>query len=259
MTRQRRGRRPEDQREGADPSAQPRVGPDGRPDERGPIFSPPNRAPTRTPALHPYTFGSTTRAANAAAALPTPVSRWSAAGSGARAQRARGAVPPASLPARGTTSTAAERRALDPSAGPHHRPTARAARSTPFELFCAYHLGITSDGGYRIQNIHEVARRFGANAAELRQILADLGMAADDIVHSGFDLRAPRSTSWSPPRASAGAEHRSAALRGVSRYPQTDRVIGRARWRIAQRQIDETIGRDGRWSPAPRDPAGKQS
>ena len=27
----------------------------------------------------------------------------------------------------------------------------------------------------------------------------------------------------------------------------------------AQRQIDETIGRDGRWSPAPRDPAGKQS
>jgi hypothetical protein len=27
----------------------------------------------------------------------------------------------------------------------------------------------------------------------------------------------------------------------------------------AQRQIDETIGRDGRWSPTPRDPAGKQS
>ena len=47
---------------------------------------------------------------------------------------------------------------------------------------------ITTDDGYRIQNIHEVARRFGINAAELRQVLADLGMAADDIVHSGFDL-----------------------------------------------------------------------
>lgn len=55
-----------------------------------------------------------------------------------------------------------------------------------FGLFCAYHLGITEDGGYRFQNIHQVARRFGANAGVIRQLLADFRMDADVIVHSDF-------------------------------------------------------------------------
>jgi hypothetical protein len=57
-----------------------------------------------------------------------------------------------------------------------------------FSLFCAYHLGITEDGGYRFQNIHHVARRFGTNAGVIRQLLADFRMDPDVIVHSDFDM-----------------------------------------------------------------------
>jgi hypothetical protein len=58
----------------------------------------------------------------------------------------------------------------------------------PFALFCAYHLGITEDGGYRFQNIHQVAKRFGANAGVIKQLLAEFGMDCDTIVHSSFDM-----------------------------------------------------------------------
>jgi hypothetical protein len=57
-----------------------------------------------------------------------------------------------------------------------------------FALFCAYHLGITEDGGYRFQNVHQVARRFGTNAAVIKQLLAELRMDSDVIVHSDFDM-----------------------------------------------------------------------
>ncbi len=58
----------------------------------------------------------------------------------------------------------------------------------PFDLFCAYHLGITEDGGYRFQNIHQVAKRFGTNAGVIKQLLADFDMDSDAIVHSSFDM-----------------------------------------------------------------------
>lgn len=57
-----------------------------------------------------------------------------------------------------------------------------------FDLFCAYHLGITEDGGYAFQNLHHVARRFNTNASVIKQLLTDLGMDSDAIVHSGFDM-----------------------------------------------------------------------
>jgi len=58
----------------------------------------------------------------------------------------------------------------------------------PFALFCAYHLGITADGGYRFQNIHQVAQRFGTNAAVIRQLLLEFEMDSDTVVHSAFDM-----------------------------------------------------------------------
>jgi hypothetical protein len=57
-----------------------------------------------------------------------------------------------------------------------------------FALFCAYHLGITEDGGYRFQNIHQVARRFGTHAGVIRQLLTEFRMDSDVIVHSDFDM-----------------------------------------------------------------------
>ncbi|MGH7858452.1 MAG: hypothetical protein ACREQY_14095, partial [Candidatus Binatia bacterium] len=58
----------------------------------------------------------------------------------------------------------------------------------PFRLFCAYHLGITEEGGYRFQNVHHVARTFGTNAGVIRQALVELRMDPDVIVQSDFDL-----------------------------------------------------------------------
>jgi hypothetical protein len=75
------------------------------------------------------------------------------------------------------------------SAGPV-RPSALAERYgiEPCALFCAYHLGITEEGGYRFQNIHQVAKRFGANAGVIKQLLADFDMDSDTIIHSAFDM-----------------------------------------------------------------------
>ncbi len=57
-----------------------------------------------------------------------------------------------------------------------------------FDLFCAYHLGITADGGYRFQNIHDVAKRFGCPSGVIKQLLADFQMDADSIIHSSYDM-----------------------------------------------------------------------
>jgi hypothetical protein len=79
-----------------------------------------------------------------------------------------------------------DRRNRQPASG--SSPLAQRYRIDPFDLFCAYHLGITEDGGYRFQNIHQVAKRFGANAGVIKQILSDLGMDSDTIINSSFDM-----------------------------------------------------------------------
>jgi hypothetical protein len=67
-------------------------------------------------------------------------------------------------------------------------PLAQRHNIDAFDLFCAYHLGITADDGYRFQNVHQVAQRFGVNAAVIRQILSDFDMDPDTVVHSSFDM-----------------------------------------------------------------------
>lgn len=59
---------------------------------------------------------------------------------------------------------------------------------TPFELFCAYHLGITADDGYRFQNIHDVAKRFNVPSGVIKQLLAEYEMDPDALVNSKFDV-----------------------------------------------------------------------
>jgi hypothetical protein len=60
----------------------------------------------------------------------------------------------------------------------------------PFALFCAYHLGITEEDGYRFQNVHQVAARFRTNAGVIKQLLAEFDMDPETIVHSAFDMAA---------------------------------------------------------------------
>ena len=71
---------------------------------------------------------------------------------------------------------------------PHSSCLAERHTIEPFALFCAYHLGITEDDGYRFQNIHHVAKRFGTNAGVIKQLLTDYDMAPETIVHSSFDM-----------------------------------------------------------------------
>jgi hypothetical protein len=58
----------------------------------------------------------------------------------------------------------------------------------PFDLFCAYHLGIAADKTYRPSNIHDVARRFGVDAGVIRQTLQDYGMDPEAMLDNDFDL-----------------------------------------------------------------------
>ena len=253
MTRRRRGRRPDGARDPKEPG-QPRVGPDGRPDERGAGYTPPPSPLTR---WQNHASGQR-RNMNAG----TGRSRWSVEQFGTGRQERRNAPPQNARPRRLPDARSAPRPYDDRgrSGGrpaPPPPPRAGASPIDAFDLFCAYHLGITPDGGYRIQNIHEVARRFGTNAGELRQILTDQGMAADDIVHSGFDLPSAQVDIMVAPEGISRRELARPLYDEFRSAPKKTRDWARE-MEDAQRQIDETIGRDGRWSPAPRDPAGKQ-
>ena len=57
-----------------------------------------------------------------------------------------------------------------------------------FELFCAYHLGIQEDGGYRFGNVHDVAKRFSVGAAVVRQCLEEFALRPDDLWNLKWDL-----------------------------------------------------------------------
>jgi hypothetical protein len=59
---------------------------------------------------------------------------------------------------------------------------------TAFDLFCAYHLGITAENGYRFQNIHDVAKRFGCSSGVIKQLLQEMNLDADALVQSKFDI-----------------------------------------------------------------------
>ena len=58
----------------------------------------------------------------------------------------------------------------------------------PFELFCAYHLGITSSNQYRLSNINEVANRFKVDTGTTRQILKEYGMDSASLLDRDFDM-----------------------------------------------------------------------
>ncbi len=247
MTRRRRGRRPGDPREGAGQSGQPRAGQDGSPRQPG-VYTPPASPLTRWQNHGGRAGGNGGR------------SRFAPPGyAGGRPDRRSDGGSPA--PQRRPDERPRQRAGPDrprPS-GPANPPPPRTTGTIdPFELFCAYHLGITPDDGYRIQNIHEVARRFGTNAGELRQILAGFGMAADDIVHSGFDLASAQVDIMVAPEGISRRELARPLYVEFRSTPKQTRNWARE-MEDAQRQIDQTLGRDGRWSPSPRDPAGKQS
>ena len=267
--RRRRGRRrPWEQREGSGQPGQPRFGADGQPNGQLPQRGPGGYA-AGTASGQPRWQGGAAgqgprrldgaraqfgrgRWSNGAQAGQGGQRRWTPGAGGGQGQYApsqrwqRGG-----RPQRRPHQQEPQRRPEPPALPP-------GSEIDPFDLFCAYHLGITADDGYRIQNIHEVARRFGTNAGALRQTLAAYGMDADDIVHSGFDLASAQIDIMVAP---AGISRRELARPLYDEFKAAPRKVRdwAKEMREADRQIEQTIGQDGHWSPPPRDRAGKQS
>ena len=67
-------------------------------------------------------------------------------------------------------------------------PSAHVGNIEPFELFCAYHLGITERKSYTPANIHDVARRFRVDPSVIKQALQAYGMDPDAILNTEFDI-----------------------------------------------------------------------
>jgi hypothetical protein len=76
----------------------------------------------------------------------------------------------------------------NPQNAPPVAPRVRAGDPTPFELFCAYHLGIARDGKYKLSNIHVVARQFNKSTGELKQLLQNYGLDSMTVMETDFDL-----------------------------------------------------------------------
>lgn len=58
---------------------------------------------------------------------------------------------------------------------------------TPFNLFCAYHLGVTRDNGYKFLSMPDVAKRFGLDVPGLRERIVEWRLDSETLRRSGFD------------------------------------------------------------------------
>ena len=67
-------------------------------------------------------------------------------------------------------------------------PTKPAQGIEPFELFCAYHLGIGPNNTYKPSNINQVAQRFGADPGAIRQATKNFGFDSESMLNKDFDL-----------------------------------------------------------------------
>lgn len=64
----------------------------------------------------------------------------------------------------------------------------KVANLDPFELFCAYHLGIGPSKNYKPSNINEVANRFRQDPAMIRQALKEYNMDSGSLLDRDFDM-----------------------------------------------------------------------
>lgn len=59
---------------------------------------------------------------------------------------------------------------------------------TPFEVFCAYHCGITENNNFRQQSLREVAGRFNMQTHELEKAMREFGLDKETVKSSRFDI-----------------------------------------------------------------------
>jgi hypothetical protein len=117
-----------------------------------------------------------------------------------------------------------------------------------FELFCAYHLGITAEDGYRFQNIHDVAKRFKTSSAVIKQVLSELGMDSDAIINSSFDMASAQVDVMSAPE---GVSRRELAKQMFEDFQKAPRRARNWQKELAEdaRENERTFAKSGSSSP----------
>ena len=66
--------------------------------------------------------------------------------------------------------------------------SSNSSKLNPFDLFCAYHLGIGPDNTYKQTNLNQVAQRFGVDPGVIRQTAKDFGFDPGTMLDKEFDL-----------------------------------------------------------------------
>jgi hypothetical protein len=88
------------------------------------------------------------------------------------------------MPAAGRSHAASNKPAQEQKSGEPKK----VANLEPFELFCAYHLGIGPNKQYKPSNINEVANRFRQEPGIIRQALKEYGMDSASLLDRDFDM-----------------------------------------------------------------------
>ena len=65
---------------------------------------------------------------------------------------------------------------------------ANRASADPFELFCAYHLGISADKSYKMANINQVASRFRVDPSVIHTAVKSYAMDSAALLDLDFDM-----------------------------------------------------------------------
>jgi hypothetical protein len=113
---------------------------------------------------------------------------------------------------------------------------------TAFDLFCAYHLGITADDKYRFQNLHDVARRFGCSSGVVKQLLGDFNMDPDALIQSRFDIASAQVDIMAAPEGVSRRELARALFDEFQRAPRRARDWAKELAADA-RENEKTFGR----------------
>lgn len=64
----------------------------------------------------------------------------------------------------------------------------RVSNIDPFELFCAYHLGISADKSYKMANINQVANRFRVDPSVIHTAVKSYSMDSASLLDLDFDM-----------------------------------------------------------------------
>lgn len=63
-----------------------------------------------------------------------------------------------------------------------------AKNADPFEVFCLYYLGLSSEGAYKFTNANQVAKHYNWSVGELNAYLKKHKMDSDTVVNTDFPL-----------------------------------------------------------------------